>query len=107
MEPKRYNADKFMQMLIDHGADVNTTDVQNHTLLHYAAYHQHDTGATWILSMTGLDIVAKEDIYGNTALDIAVMRIITDHFYYGNPAVDKDLILEAQQTFDPEGMLSD
>ena len=70
----------MMERLIELGADVTATDAQNHTMLHFAAYHRHGTGATWILSMTGMDIVAKEDIYGNTALDIAVMRIISDHF---------------------------
>ena len=80
MEPRRYGAHMMMVKLIGSGADVTTTDAQNHTMLHYAAYHQHLIRATWILSMTGMDIVAKEDIYGNTALDIAVMRIISDHF---------------------------
>ena len=94
------------------GADMYTTDGQNSTLLHYAAYMNHFSGASIIISMAGMDIVQKEDIYGYTALDLAVMQTLSRQNYYRrrrNSNFDQNMadeILRTKQTFDPQGILS-
>ena len=113
INPRTSRNFKIMELLIDFGADVFTTDAQNSTLLHYAAHMNHFSGASWIISMAGMDIVQKENTYGYTALDLAVIETLSMQNYYRrreNSNFDQnkrtDQILRIKQIFDPQGILS-
>ena len=115
INPRTSRNFKIMELLIEFGADVFTTDAQNSTLLHYAAHMiAYDfSGASWIISMAGMDIVQKENTYGYTALDLAVIETLSMQNYYRrreNSNFDQnkrtDQILRIKQIFDPHGVLS-
>ncbi|KAK6519989.1 hypothetical protein TWF506_000282 [Arthrobotrys conoides] len=73
----------LMELLLEHGADPNATDVSGATLLHYAAGRQNDTVTRILLNhradlsskdkwySTPLHIAAREGNYSNVALLIA------------------------------------
>ena len=113
INPRTSRNFKIMELLIEFGADVFTTDAQNSTLLHYSAYRTDFSGASWIISMAGMDIVPKEDTYGYTALDLAMIETLSMQNYYRrreNSNFDQnkrtDQILRIKQIFDPHGVLS-
>ena len=113
INPRTSRNFKIMELLIEFGADVFTTDAQNSTLLHYAAHMIDFSGASWIISMAGMDIVQKENTYGYTALDLAVIETLSMQNYYRrreNSNFDQnkrtDQILRIKQIFDPHGVLS-
>ena len=113
INPRTSRNFKIMELLIEFGADVFTTDAQNSTLLHYAAHKTDFSGASWIISMAGMDIVQKENTYGYTALDLAVIETLSWQNYdrrRENSYLDQnkrtDQILRTKQIFDPEGILS-
>ena len=113
INPRTSRNFKIMELLIEFGADVFTTDAQNSTLLHYSAYRTDFSGASWIISMAGMDIVQKENTYGYTALDLAVIETLSWQNYdrrRENSYLDQnkrtDQILRTKQAFDPQGILS-
>ena len=70
-----------IQMLIDHGADINARDTQGNTALHYAVKSGNYGVLTQLLEQKGID-VNKQNNNGDTALHLAAKNPKWDCYYH-------------------------
>jgi ankyrin repeat protein len=68
----KYNNVKMVKMLLDNNADVDVSDIEGGTALHYACYNGHEEIVNLLL-MNGADINCKDD-RGWTPLHVAAQR---------------------------------
>ena len=110
INPRTSRNPKIKELLIEFGADVYTTDAQNSTLLHHAAYKTDSYDASWTISMAGMDIIQKENIYGFKAVDIAMVLTLYRQNIFRGKEIDHNMrneeVLRTKQAFEPKEMPS-
>jgi ankyrin repeat protein len=66
---------RLMRLVLDHGANVNATDVYGNTALHLAARLGHTSIVQFLLDVkTQTDLLHMVNCFGETALHVAVRR---------------------------------